>query len=107
MGTGDGMIGKVVGDYHIEKQLGEGGMASVFKGVHPALGQIVAIKMLSPEPGEGGLDQAAVRSRGAGHGAPAASDILRSSTSSRTAKLLHHHGVREGKTFESILESPA
>ncbi|HVY60789.1 MAG TPA: serine/threonine-protein kinase, partial [Planctomycetota bacterium] len=48
MGTGDGMIGKTVGDYLIEKQLGEGGMGVVFKGVHPTLGQIVAIKMLHP-----------------------------------------------------------
>ena len=42
------MIGKIIGDYQIEKQLGEGGMGVVYKGVHPALGQVVAIKMLHP-----------------------------------------------------------
>jgi len=48
MGAGDEMIGKIIGDYRIEKQLGEGGMGVVFKGVHPTLGQVVAIKMLHP-----------------------------------------------------------
>lgn len=42
------MIGKYVGDYQITEQLGEGGMGIVFKGIHPTLGQIVAVKMLHP-----------------------------------------------------------
>jgi predicted Ser/Thr protein kinase len=42
------MIGKYVGDYQITKLLGEGGMGVVYKGVHPTLGQLVAIKMLHP-----------------------------------------------------------
>jgi predicted Ser/Thr protein kinase len=42
------MIGKYVGDYQITAQLGEGGMGMVYKGVHPTLGQVVAIKMLHP-----------------------------------------------------------
>lgn len=42
------MIGKYVGDYQITQLLGEGGMGVVYKGVHPTLGQVVAIKMLHP-----------------------------------------------------------
>src|SRR5439155_3517513 len=48
MPTQTEMIGKYVGDYQITEQLGEGGMGVVFKGVHPMLGQVVAIKMLHP-----------------------------------------------------------
>ncbi len=42
------MIGRFVGDYQVTELLGEGGMGVVFKGLHPTLGQIVAIKMLHP-----------------------------------------------------------
>lgn len=42
------MIGTRVGDYLITELLGEGGMGVVYKGVHEALGQIVAVKMLHP-----------------------------------------------------------
>jgi len=38
-----------VGKYTITGQLGKGGMAIVFEGVHPTLGRSVAIKMLSHE----------------------------------------------------------
>ncbi len=48
MATQTAMIGRYVGDYQITELLGEGGMGVVFKGVHPTLGQVVAIKMLHP-----------------------------------------------------------
>jgi serine/threonine protein kinase len=40
--------GENVGPYRIIKQLGQGGMASVFKAYHPALDRFVAIKVLHP-----------------------------------------------------------
>ncbi len=48
MPTQTEMIGKFIGDYQITGQLGEGGMGVVYKGVHPSLGQVVAVKMLHP-----------------------------------------------------------
>jgi len=47
--------GEAVGQYHIQEQLGQGGMAIVYKAYHPALDRHVAIKVmdaaLSKEPG--------------------------------------------------------
>jgi len=40
--------GENVGPYRIIEQLGQGGMASVFKAYHPALDRFVAIKVLHP-----------------------------------------------------------
>lgn len=40
--------GENVGPYRIVEQLGQGGMASVFKAYHPALDRYVAIKVLHP-----------------------------------------------------------
>jgi tetratricopeptide (TPR) repeat protein/predicted Ser/Thr protein kinase len=40
--------GENVGPYRIIKQLGQGGMATVFKAYHPALDRYVAIKVLHP-----------------------------------------------------------
>jgi serine/threonine protein kinase len=40
--------GENVGAYRIIEQLGQGGMASVFKAYHPALDRFVAIKVLHP-----------------------------------------------------------
>ena len=42
------LVGEEILGYRIERQIGEGGMGSVFKGVHPAFGQEVAIKVLDP-----------------------------------------------------------
>ena len=41
-------IGENVGPYRIIEQLGQGGMATVFKAYHPALDRYVAIKVLHP-----------------------------------------------------------
>ncbi|HID65214.1 MAG TPA: hypothetical protein EYP49_21055, partial [Anaerolineae bacterium] len=40
--------GENVGPYRIIEQLGQGGMATVFKAYHPALDRYVAIKVLHP-----------------------------------------------------------
>ena len=40
--------GQNVGAYRIVEQLGQGGMATVFKAYHPALDRYVAIKVLHP-----------------------------------------------------------
>ncbi|MBI3725789.1 protein kinase [bacterium] len=42
------MIGQVIGDYRILKQLGEGGMGAVYLGEHHILKQRVALKALLP-----------------------------------------------------------
>src|SRR6185369_15640802 len=49
------------GDYLIEKELGRGGMAVVYKGVEKALERVVAIKVVPPESANAG--QAAERFR--------------------------------------------
>ncbi|HET9453324.1 MAG TPA: serine/threonine-protein kinase [Gemmatimonadaceae bacterium] len=49
------------GDYTIEKELGRGGMAVVYKGVEKALERVVAIKVVPPESANAG--QAAERFR--------------------------------------------
>jgi serine/threonine protein kinase len=62
---GDDLLDKVKqhlgGDYAIEKELGRGGMAVVYKGVERALERVVAIKVVPPESANAG--QAAERFR--------------------------------------------
>jgi tRNA A-37 threonylcarbamoyl transferase component Bud32 len=41
--------GAPVGEYEIQKQIGEGAMGTVFSAVHPLIGKTVAIKVLKPE----------------------------------------------------------
>ena len=45
------MIGNIIGNYKIEKKLGEGGMGAVYKGIDMMLEREVAIKALRPELG--------------------------------------------------------
>ncbi len=42
------VVGETVGPYRIIEQLGQGGMATVFKAYHPALDRYVAIKAMHP-----------------------------------------------------------
>jgi serine/threonine protein kinase len=51
----DGLIGQTIGGYQILEQIGEGGMATVYKAYQPSLDRYVAVKILprhlSLEPG--------------------------------------------------------
>lgn len=42
-------IGDVIGDYRIEEQIGQGGMATVYRCVNPFSGKQVAVKILHPK----------------------------------------------------------
>lgn len=57
-GQTDPVLGQDVLGYRIERLIGAGGMGSVYEGVHPKIGQRVAIKVLSPEVSR---DEEAVR----------------------------------------------
>ena len=45
----DELIGRIIGSYRVERQLGKGGMGAVYMGVHPGIGSRVAIKFLHPQ----------------------------------------------------------
>ena len=45
----DPLLGQTIGSYRVAKLLGAGGMGRVYKGVHPAIGSRVAIKLLTGE----------------------------------------------------------
>ncbi len=46
------LIGRKLGKYMLEAQLGEGGMAAVFQSQHPQFHRPVAIKILPPTIGQ-------------------------------------------------------
>jgi serine/threonine-protein kinase len=41
--------GAVVGEYRIERKIGEGGFGAVYSAIHPVIGKSAAIKILSPQ----------------------------------------------------------
>ena len=45
----DELIGRTIGSYRVQKQLGKGGMGAVYLGLHPGIGSKVAIKFLHPQ----------------------------------------------------------
>jgi serine/threonine-protein kinase len=45
----DALIGSYVGEFRVEKKLGEGGMATVYAAVHPLIGKKAAIKVMAPQ----------------------------------------------------------
>ena len=46
------LIGQRLGKYEIIELLGQGGMATVYKGYQPDIDRFVAIKVLPPHPGQ-------------------------------------------------------
>src|SRR3954453_23629136 len=45
----DAMLGRVLGNYELVDRLGSGGMGAVYRGVHQALQQPRAVKVLRPD----------------------------------------------------------
>jgi serine/threonine-protein kinase len=45
--TGDLLPGAMVGEYRVDKKIGEGGMGSVYSATHPMIGKRAAIKVIS------------------------------------------------------------
>lgn len=42
------LVGTKIGPYEVQESIGRGGMAEVYRGIHPTLGRPVAIKILPP-----------------------------------------------------------
>ncbi|MGC4122173.1 MAG: serine/threonine-protein kinase [Myxococcales bacterium] len=42
------LVGQTLGEYRVTSVLGEGGMGTVYRGVHPLIGKQVALKVLKP-----------------------------------------------------------
>ncbi|MFO0591643.1 MAG: protein kinase [Polyangiaceae bacterium] len=51
MGTADYelAVGQMVGEYRIERKIGEGGFGKVYAAVHPVIGKAAAVKILNPD----------------------------------------------------------
>ena len=51
MGTADYDLtpGQMVGEYRIERKIGEGGFGKVYAAVHPVIGKAAAVKILNPD----------------------------------------------------------
>ncbi len=47
-GSANPFLGRSIGNYRVARLLGQGGMGTVYLGVHPSIGSRVAIKVLSP-----------------------------------------------------------
>ncbi|HVK67564.1 MAG TPA: serine/threonine-protein kinase, partial [Polyangium sp.] len=41
--------GRIVGEYRIERKIGEGGFGAVYAAIHPVIGKFAAIKVLNPQ----------------------------------------------------------
>ena len=41
--------GQMVGEYRVERKIGEGGFGKVYAAVHPVIGKAAAVKILNPE----------------------------------------------------------
>ena len=48
----DNLIGKQLGDYHVEERIGRGGMARVYRAFQPSVNRQVAIKIIAAELAE-------------------------------------------------------
>ena len=46
---GDSMIGRSIGSYRIEREIGKGGMGTVYQAVHETIGQQAAVKVMTAE----------------------------------------------------------
>src|SRR3954471_20782041 len=94
------------GDYNIEKELGRGGMAVVYKGVERALERVVAIKVVPPESANAG--QAAERFRREARLAASLDhpNIIPVYRVGQAGKL-HYMAMKfvEGRAVDSIIES--
>ncbi|NJL93875.1 MAG: serine/threonine protein kinase, partial [Anaerolineae bacterium] len=50
--SGNSLLGRKLGKYEVQAFVGQGGMATVYKGYHAEIDRYVAIKVLPPHPGQ-------------------------------------------------------